>query len=97
MNINIAYLNSCPDVSTITVTPIPLYSTNNSKIRYIAKTMERMHMLTFKDILLQLEAAIADKDWDTIELLKEEVEFEVEQNSFSQGHNNYLGYDEEED
>ena len=51
-------------------------------------------MLTLQDILLQLESALNDKDWEAIELLKEEVEYQLEQDQYDQGYDQFV--DDEE-
>tara|TARA_B100001250_G_C19772496_1_gene777866 strand:+ start:943 stop:1194 length:252 start_codon:yes stop_codon:yes gene_type:complete len=82
MQINISYLNGV-DSEAISSTRII------SKEPYIASTMETNKM-GIKDIILRLEAAIDDKDWDAVKLLLEDLQLDDDDRDFGQ-----LGYDEE--
>ena len=77
-----------PDSTT--TTNIPIFD----KTTYLNKSAENSNMLTLQDILLQLESALNDKDWEAIELLKEEVEYQLEQDQYDQGYDQFV--DDEE-
>ncbi len=84
MQIHISYLNGV-DSEIISSTQ------NISKEPYIAPTMETHNMST-KDIILRLEAAIEDKDWDAVKLLLEDLQLDDDDFDRDFGQ---LGYDEE--
>ena len=81
------------DLNNISITTPPTFS--NSP--YLNKSTENGNMLTMQDILIQLEAALSDKDWEAIELLKEEVEYQAEQDSYqNQGYDQFVEDDLDE-
>ena len=76
--------------ASTTTTNIPIFD----KTPYLNKSAENSNMLTLQDILLHLESALNDKDWEAIELLKEEVEYQLEQDQYDQGYDQFV--DDEE-
>jgi len=75
----------------VTTTNVPIFT----KTPYLNKSMEKDQMLNLNDILIRLQAALEDKDWDAIELLMEDVEIEVENESYNQGYDQFVNDDDE--
>tara|TARA_B100000073_G_scaffold323254_1_gene305211 strand:- start:422 stop:682 length:261 start_codon:yes stop_codon:yes gene_type:complete len=75
----------------VTTTNIPIFT----ETPYLNKSMEKDQMLNLNDILIRLQAALEDKDWDAIELLMEDVEIEVENESYNQGYDQFVNDDDE--
>jgi hypothetical protein len=86
MQVNIPYLNGV-DSDVISITPILDFSV---KVPYITSTMESYEMST-KDIILRLEAAIEDKDWEAVELLLEDLRLDGD---YDRGYDQFGGDEE---
>ena len=52
--------------------------------------------MSHEDIILRLEAALYDKDWDAIELLLEDLKVDDEQESLDQGYDQFVNEDYED-
>ena len=87
MQVNIPYLNGT-DFDVISVTPILDFSIT---VPYISATMESYEM-SIKEIILRLEAAIEDKDWEAVELLLEDLR--LDNDDFNREYDQFSGEDE---
>jgi hypothetical protein len=87
MQVNIPYLNGA-DFDVISVTPILDFSVT---VPYITPTMESYEM-SIKEIILRLEAAIEDKDWEAVELLLEDLR--LDNDDFNREYDQFSGEDE---
>tara|TARA_A100001391_G_scaffold176989_1_gene140525 strand:- start:354 stop:617 length:264 start_codon:yes stop_codon:yes gene_type:complete len=54
------------------------------------------YTMSHEDIILRLEAALYDKDWDAIELLLEDLKVDDEQESLDQGYDQFVNEDYED-
>ena len=68
--------------------PYKFNSKNMSVTPYLEQTKKET-LMSKKDIILRLETALEDKDWDAIELLLEDIQYDEEE-KLDQGYDQFV-------